>query len=39
MLTIVLLGMTLGWVRKSANTTTAIVVHVLYDILAALGAR
>jgi|SRR5580765_7812184 len=39
MLTIVLLGMTLGVVRKSANTTTAIVVHVLYDVIAALGAR
>jgi membrane protease YdiL (CAAX protease family) len=39
MLTIVLLGMTLGLVRKSANTTTAIVVHVLYDVIAALGAR
>ena len=39
MLTIVLLGVTLGLVRKSANTTTAIVVHVVYDIIAALGAR
>jgi membrane protease YdiL (CAAX protease family) len=39
MLTIVLLGVTLGVVRKSANTTTAIIVHVLYDVLAALGAR
>ena len=39
MLTIVLFGMALGVVRNRANTTTAIVVHVLYDILAALGAR
>jgi hypothetical protein len=39
MLTIVLLGVTLGVIRKTANTTTAIVVHVLYDVLAALGAR
>jgi membrane protease YdiL (CAAX protease family) len=39
MLTIVLLGVTLGVVRKTANTTAAIVVHVLYDVIAALGAR
>ena len=39
MLTIVLLGVTLGTVRKTANTTTAVIVHVLYDILAALGSR
>ncbi|HEY6194819.1 MAG TPA: CPBP family intramembrane glutamic endopeptidase [Candidatus Eisenbacteria bacterium] len=39
MLTIVLLGVTLGLVRKCSNTTTAIVVHMLYDTLAALGAR
>ena len=37
MLTIVLLGVTLGIVRKTANTTTAIIVH--DDILAALGSR
>ena len=39
MLTIVLLGVTLGTIRKTANTTTAVIVHVLYDILAALGSR
>jgi membrane protease YdiL (CAAX protease family) len=39
MLTVVLLGVTLGVVRKTANTTTAIVVHALYDMIAALGAR
>jgi len=39
MLTIALLGIALGLVRKRANTTTAIVVHVAYDIIAALGAR
>ena len=38
-LTIVLLGITLGLVRIRANTTTAIVVHVLYDIYAALGSK
>lgn len=37
MLTIALLGVTLGIVRQRTNTTTAIVVHVLYDIIAALG--
>jgi membrane protease YdiL (CAAX protease family) len=39
MLTIMLLGITLGLIRKYANTTTAIVVHGLYDIIAAFGAR
>lgn len=39
MLTIVLLGVTLGLVRKHANTTTAILVHALYDIIAAFGTR
>ena len=39
MLTIALLGVTLGLVRKHANTTTAIMVHALYDIIAAFGAR
>jgi len=39
MLTIVLLGLTLGVVKNRANTTTAIVVHVLYDTFAALGSR
>ncbi len=34
MLTILLLGLALGLVRNRANTTTAIVVHVLYDIFA-----
>ncbi|MCE9628300.1 MAG: CPBP family intramembrane metalloprotease, partial [Candidatus Eisenbacteria bacterium] len=39
MLTIMLLGITLGLIRKHANTTTAIVVHAVYDIIAAFGAR
>ena len=39
MLTILALGVTLGLVRRSSNTTTAIVVHALYDIVAALGAK
>jgi len=38
MLTILLLGIALGLVRKWSNTTTAIVVHMLYDVVAALGA-
>ena len=37
-LTILLLGIALGLVRKVSNTTTAIVVHMLYDVVAALGA-
>lgn len=36
-LVIVLLGVTLGLIRRFANTTTAIVVHGLYDVLAAFG--
>jgi membrane protease YdiL (CAAX protease family) len=39
MLSIAMIGLMLGTVRKTANTTTAIVVHMLYDIIAALGAR
>lgn len=39
MLTIAMLGVTLGLIRSRANTTTAIVVHALYDILAALGTK
>ena len=39
MITIALLGMALGLVRDRANTTTAIVVHAIYDIIAALGAK
>jgi hypothetical protein len=39
MLTILLLGISLGLVRARANTTTAIVVHALYDILAAISAK
>jgi hypothetical protein len=39
MLVIVLLGVTLGLVRRHANTTTAIVVHAAYDIVAVLSAR
>lgn len=39
MLTILVIGVTLGVVRNRANTTTAIVVHGLWDIIAALGAR
>ena len=37
MLVIALLGVTLGLVRRHANTTAAIVVHSLYDIVAAFG--
>ena len=39
MLVIVALGLTLGLVRRHSNTTTAIVVHAAYDVLAALGSR
>ncbi len=39
MLTIAMLGITLGLIRKHANTTTAIIVHALYDIIAAVGAQ
>lgn len=38
MLTIALLGLLLGGVRRLSNTTTAIVVHSLYDIFAVLTA-
>ncbi len=34
MLTVALLGMLLGTIRARTNTTTAIAVHVIYDILA-----
>jgi len=37
MLVVAGLGVVLGLVRRQANTTTAIVVHVAYDIVAALG--
>jgi len=37
MLVVAGLGVVLGLVRRQANTTTAIVVHVAYDIIAALG--
>ena len=39
MLTILLLGIALGVVRARANTTTAIVVHALYDIIAAVTSK
>ena len=39
MLTILLLGLSLGWIRARSNTTTAIVVHALYDIVAAVGSK
>jgi len=39
MLTIGLLGVLLGGIRAGTNTTTAIVVHALYDIFAALTAN
>jgi hypothetical protein len=39
MLAIALLGIALGLVRRFANTTTAIVVHGAYDVVAALGTR
>ncbi len=39
MLTILALGITLGLIRRASNTTTVIVVHMLYDIVAALGAK
>ena len=37
MLVIALLGITLGLVRRHTNTTTAIVVHGVYDVVAAFG--
>jgi len=39
MLTILAIGLTLGFIRRASNTTTVIVVHMLYDIVAALGAK
>jgi membrane protease YdiL (CAAX protease family) len=39
MLTVAFLGVTLGLIRRRANTTTCIIVHLLYDVVAALGAR
>jgi membrane protease YdiL (CAAX protease family) len=39
MLTILMLGLSLGVIRSRTNTTTAIVVHALYDMFAALGSR
>lgn len=38
MLVILLLGITLGLIRRFSNTTTVIVVHMVYDVVAALGA-
>jgi hypothetical protein len=39
MLTILLLGVLLGIVRARTNTTTAIMVHALYDIIAVISAN
>jgi hypothetical protein len=39
MLTIGLIGLLLGVIRRRGGTTSAIAVHVLYDIMAALGAQ
>jgi membrane protease YdiL (CAAX protease family) len=39
MVTIGAIGLLLGIIRKRGGTTSAIAVHVLYDILAALGAQ
>jgi hypothetical protein len=39
MLTILLLGLALGFIRARSNTTTAIVVHALYDIVAAVSQK
>lgn len=39
MVTIALLGMLLGLVRKRTNTTTAILVHMLYDVFAVVGSQ
>lgn len=38
MLTILLLGLSLGLVRRWSNTTAAIVVHVVYDVIAVLAS-
>ena len=39
MSTIVLFGLALGFVRMRSSTTTAIVIHAIYDIIAAAGAQ
>jgi hypothetical protein len=39
MLTIAMLGVLLGLVRRQANTTTAILVHGLYDIFAVITSK
>jgi len=39
MLTIVLFGLGLGFVRLRSSTTTAIVIHAIYDMIAAFGAQ
>jgi len=39
MLTIAMLGVLLGVVRKRTNTTTAIIVHGLYDIFAVIASQ
>jgi len=39
MLTILMLGISLGVLRARANTTTAIVVHALYDMVAAVTSK
>lgn len=38
-LTVGLLGVSLGFIRQRSNTTTAMIVHALYDILAAFQAQ
>jgi hypothetical protein len=37
--TIIVFGLTLGLVRMRSSTTTAILIHAVYDIIAALGAQ
>ena len=39
MLTIALLGALLGLVRSRTNTTTAILIHALYDVFAVLSSH
>ncbi len=39
MLIIAALGLMLGWIRQRANTTTAIAVHALYDVVAAITVQ
>jgi membrane protease YdiL (CAAX protease family) len=36
---ILFLGLILGWIRRHTNTTTAIVVHAVYDVIAVLGVQ